>query len=159
MRILVLTQVIVYPADAGPKIKTLQVLRHLARDHEVIYCTFIRNPKEQQDAEQLVKLCSRVLNIPIKRSRIGNLRFLLESLISGDSFLLRRDERSAMHAVVCQLLREEHIDVVHVDQLNMIRFIPPDWSGSVILDEHNAVWQVVERFGGWERAILLRTGF
>jgi glycosyltransferase involved in cell wall biosynthesis len=140
-----LTQVIVYPADAGPKIKTLQVLRHLALDHEVIYCTFIRNLKEQQDAEHLDKLCSCILTIPIKRSRTGDLRFLLESLISGDSFLLRRDERPAMHTVVRQLLFEEHIDVVHVDQLNMMRFVPSNWSGTVILDEHNAVWQVVER--------------
>jgi glycosyltransferase involved in cell wall biosynthesis len=140
-----LTQVIVYPANAGPKVKTLQILRHLSIKHEIVYCTFVRNLKEQQDAEQLVELCSRLLTVPIKRSRTGDLRFLLESLLSGDSFLLRRDDRSAMHKVVCQLLHEEHIDVIHVDQLNMMRFVPPDWSGAVILDEHNAVWQVVER--------------
>jgi glycosyltransferase involved in cell wall biosynthesis len=50
-----------------------------------------------------------------------------------------------MQAMVRQLLREEHIDVLHVDQLNMMRFVPPEWKGAVILDEHNAVWQVVER--------------
>src|SRR6266516_658280 len=145
MRVLILTQVVVYPADAGAKIKTLQVMRHLAVEHEIVYCTFVRNLKEQKAAEQLIELCSCISTVPIKRSRVNDARFLLESLASGDSFLLRRDDRPAMHAMVRRLLYEENIVVLHVDQLNMMRFVPPDWPGIVILDEHNAVWQVVER--------------
>jgi len=145
MRVLMLTQVLVYPADAGSKIKTLQVLRHLATHHYVVYCTFVRDMKEIQQAERLREICCRVSTVPIKRSRMSNIRFVLESLATGDSFLLRRDDRAAMHSMVYQLLNEEHIDVLHVDQLNMMRFVPADWSGTVILDEHNAVWQIVER--------------
>src|SRR5207248_4805929 len=145
MRVLVLTQVVVYPADAGPKVKTLQVLRHLAAQHEVVYCTFVRSDQEVQDAEKLREICSRVSTVPIKRSRVSDVRFLLESLATGDSFILRRDDRVAMRTMVRQLLDEERIDVLHVDQLNMMRFVPPDWHGTVILDEHNAVWQVFER--------------
>src|SRR3989442_5069395 len=145
MRVLVLTQVVVYPADAGPKVKTLQVLRHLAAQYEVVYCTFVRSDQEVQDAEKLREICSRVSTVPIKRSRVSDMRFLLESLATGDSFILRRDDRAAMRTMVRQLLEEERIDVLHVDQLSMMRFVPPDWRGTVILDEHNAVWQVVER--------------
>ncbi len=145
MRVLVLTQVLVYPPDAGPKIKTLQVLRHLAAQHEVVYCTFVRSAKEMRDAVKLREICHRVSTIPIKRSRVGDVRFLIESLATGDSFLLRRDYRATMQAEVRRLLQEERIDVLHVDQLNMMRFVPPEWPGTVILDEHNAVWQVFER--------------
>jgi polysaccharide biosynthesis protein PslH len=145
MRILVLTQVLVYPPDAGPKIKTLQVLRHLAAHHEVVYCTFVRSTKEVQDSKKLSGICRRVITVPLNRSRVGDVRFLIESLVIGDSFLLRRDYRVAMQETVRQLLQVEHIDVLHVDQLNMMRFVPPEWQGTVILDEHNAVWQVFER--------------
>lgn len=145
MRVLILTKIVAYPGDSGSKIKTLQVMRHLAVNHELFYCTFVRNQKEQQDAKQLCNLCSRITTVPMKRSRTGDIHFLLESLVSGDSFLLHRDERQAMHAIVRQLLYDEHIDVLHVDQLYMMRFVPPDWPGKVILDEHDAVWQVVER--------------
>ena len=145
MRVLMLTQVVVYLADAGPKVKTLQVLRHLAAHHEVVYCTFVRSDQEVQDAEKLREICSRVATVPIKRSRVSDARFLLESLATGDSFILRRDDRVAMRTMVRQLLDEQRIDVLHVDQLNMMRFVPPGWQGTVILDEHNAVWQVVER--------------
>ena len=151
MRVLVLTQVLVYPADAGPKVKTLQVLRHLAASHDVIYCTFVRSEKEMQDAASLREICSRVSTIALKRSRVRDVRFLVESLATGNSFLLRRDYRKAMAAVVRQLLQEERIDVLHVDQLNMMRFVPPEWSGTVILDEHNAVWQVFDRLRNGER--------
>src|SRR5881227_2716558 len=103
MRVLVLTQVVVYPADAGPKVKTLQVLRHLAAQHEVIYCTFVRSEQEAQDAEKLRSLCRRVVTVPITRSRLSDVRYLVESVLTNDSFLLRRDERTAMHTAVRQL--------------------------------------------------------
>jgi glycosyltransferase involved in cell wall biosynthesis len=156
MRVLVLTQVVVYPADAGPKIKTLQVLRHLAAHHEVVYCTFVRGPQEVRDAGMLRDICRRIETVPIKRSRLSDARFMLESLLTGDSFILRRDDRAEMQALVRRLLQEEQIDVLHVDQLNMMRFVPRDWSGTVILDEHNAVWQVVERLRKGARNPLAR---
>jgi len=145
MRVLVLTQVLVYPADAGPKIKTLEVLRYLASHHEVTYCTFVRSEKEVRDAEKLREICPRVITVPLERSHARNARFMLESLVTGDSFLMRRDYRIAMQVTVNRLLHEEQIEAIHVDQLSMMRFVPSDWSGKVILDEHNAVWQVVER--------------
>ncbi len=156
MRVLVLTQVVVYPADAGPKIKTLQVLRHLAAHHELVYCTFVRSPQEVRDAEALRDICHRIETVPIKRSRLSDARFMLESLLTGDSFILRRDDRAEMQALVRRLLQEEQIDVLHVDQLNMMRFVPRDWPGTVILDEHNAVWQVVERLRKGARNPLAR---
>lgn len=156
MRILVLTQVLVYPADAGPKVKTLHVVRHLAAQHKIVYCTFVRGIKEVRAAEALRTLCETVVAVPIERSRIRDARFLLESFATGDSFLLRRDESATMRAEVQKLLREQNIDAVHVDQLNMIRFVPVEWTGKIILDEHNAVWQVVERLWQGTRNPLMR---
>lgn len=156
MRVLVLTLTLVYPADSGSKIKTLQVLRHLATQHEVVYCTFVRSLREIQYAEELLGICCRVLTVPIKRSWVSDLRFVLESFVTGDSFLLRRDNRAAMRSIVLQLLDEEHIDVLHVNQLNMMCFVPADWSGTVILDEHDPVWLVVERLRKGRRNPLFR---
>lgn len=156
MRVLVLTQVLVYPPDAGPKIKTLQVLQHLAAHHDVVYCTFVRSEKEVQAAEKLSEFCRRVITVPLSRSRVGDVRFLIESLMTGDSFLLRRDYRVSMQETVRRLVQEESIDVLHVDQLNMMRFVPPEWQGTVILDEHNAVWQVFERLRKGETNPLKR---
>jgi glycosyltransferase involved in cell wall biosynthesis len=145
LQVLVLAQMIVYPADAGPKVKTLQVLRHLAARHDVSYCAFARTPQEHKNAEALRPLCRRVVTVQLSRSRMSDLRYLATSLAAGNSFLLRRDDRAEMHAAVRRLLAEERIDVIHVDQLNMMQFVPPEWEGTIVLDEHNAVWLRVER--------------
>ena len=47
MRILFLTQIIPYPPNAGPRVKTWHVLRYLAqRGHEVTLASFVR-PEEE----------------------------------------------------------------------------------------------------------------
>src|SRR5258705_844889 len=145
MRILMLAQVVAYPPDAGPKAKSLIVVRHLARQHEVTLCAFARSDSEVRNAAVLRQICHRVVTVPLHRSRLHDARFLLHSVAAHDSFLLRRDDRAAMHLMVRRLLREEQFDMIHVDQLNMMRFVPPDWHGTVVLDDHNAVWRVVER--------------
>lgn len=145
MRILLLTQVVIYPTHSGAKVKTLQVLRHLAAHHEVIYCTYVRSEQEIQDAEYLREICERVVTVPLKRSRVSDVRFLVESIATHDSFMLHRDDRVEMRAMVRQLLQEERIDVLHVDRLHMMRFVPADWKGRVVLDQHNAEWQVMNR--------------
>jgi hypothetical protein len=143
VRVLLLTQLVVFPAHSGPGVKTLQVLRYLAARYEVIYCTYVRSSEEVDNANALRTLCVRVETVPIGRSPLSDAFFLTTSLIERDSFLLRRDERAGMRAMMGRLLREEQIDVVYVDQLNMLRSVPEEWRGPVILDEHNAVWQVV----------------
>src|SRR5205085_6903111 len=130
MRVLVLTQVLVYPPDAGPKVKTLQVLRHLAAQHDVVYCTFVRNDKEAQDAEKLREICRRVVAIPLTRSKVSDARFLLESLATGTSVMLRRDDRAAMHVAVRQLLQEECIAVLQVEHLIVLGFVAYVWCGT-----------------------------
>lgn len=145
LRILLISQMVVYPADAGPKVKTLQALRHLAARHEVTYLAFARTPEERPQADALRPLCRRVETVQLSRSRVSDIGYLAASLATGDSFLLRRDDRSEMRAAVRRLLIEERIEVIHVDQLNMMQFVPPEWDGPIILDEHNAVWLRVER--------------
>jgi glycosyltransferase involved in cell wall biosynthesis len=145
IRVLLLSQMVVYPADSGPKVKTLQVLRHLADRYEVVYCAFARTPEEHRHAEALQSLCRRIETTQLSRSRLSDLLYLAASLAGGDSFLLRRDDRAEMRALVKRLILDERIDVIHVDQLNMMQFVPPEWDGPTILDEHNAVWLRVER--------------
>jgi len=145
MRILMLTHVAIYPADAGAKVKTWQVFQYLAKRHDVFYCTFTRSKEEQEQLQQLPLPPQRIITVPLQRSWYKDGYFLIKSLLCNDAFLLLRDDDRAMKERVERLLAEEKIDILHVDQLNMMRFVPIGWSGKVVLDEHNAVWLVVER--------------
>lgn len=48
MRILILTQIVLFPPDSGPKVKTYNGPRYLAQRHEVHLLSFARDPAEEK---------------------------------------------------------------------------------------------------------------
>jgi glycosyltransferase involved in cell wall biosynthesis len=163
MNLLFLTQIIPYPPDAGPKVKTWHVLRYLVeRGHRVILASFVR-PTEHAYVPVLEELCGQVYTIPIHRSRPADIYYWLRSHLTGRPFLIERDDLRAMHGLIQQILSTQEIDVIHADQLTMTQFAlraqeehlahgSNDRTGSkhgpaLIFDAHNAVWTIVERMG------------
>jgi glycosyltransferase involved in cell wall biosynthesis len=162
MHILFLTQIVPYPPDAGPKVKTWHVLRYLIeRGHRVTLVSFVRQ-EETAHVDVLRQLCHAVHTIPIHRSRPADLFYWLRSHLTGRPFLIERDDIGAMHEVVQQILSMEAIDAIHADQLTMTQFAlrareeqgvlrPKGRNGSdhrgpsLIFDAHNAVWTIMER--------------
>lgn len=149
MNILLLTQIVPYPPDSGPKIKTYHLLRHLASRHRVTLVTFTRNEREEQDAAALRDLCAAVHTVYLHRSRGRDALALGYSLLNRRPWLMERDDLRAMHRFLARLVREEAaagrpFDLAHADQLNMAQFaerlpLPR------LLDQHNAVWTIFRR--------------
>ncbi len=151
MDILFLTQIVPFPPDAGPKVKTYHVLRALVgQGHSVTLVTFVR-PEEREHIAALEKLCKAVHVVPMHRSRIADLRYALVSLARDRSFLIERDNLPAMQSLVDRLVQENAFDFIHADQLTMVQFALRGAAASrgkkprVIFDAHNAVWTIVER--------------
>lgn len=159
MHILFLTQIIPYPPDAGPKVKTWHVLRHLAqKGYRVTLASFVRQ-EEQQYIPVLKNVCQHVFTVPIKRSRIKDVGYWMRSNFSGRPFLVERDDLKEMRQLVTQILAQDKVDIIHADQLTMTQFGCPMQLKSGILpessinrdgpfrifDAHNAVWTIVER--------------
>jgi len=150
MRILFLTQIVPYPPDAGPKVKTWHVLRYLVdRGHEVILATFMRTEEEIHVAT-LRNLCAEVHPVLINRSRLKDVGFWLRSHITGRPFLIERDDNVAMRTLVSRLTTSHSIDAIHADQLTMTQFgfnrgALLDRTPYLVFDAHNAVWTIVEQ--------------
>ena len=152
MRILVLTQIIPFPPDAGPKVKTWHVLRYLVEGgHQVILASFVR-PEERQYLPDLEAICERVYPIPIRRSRVADVGYWLRSHLTRRPFLIERDDSRQMRELVQQLIRNENIDIIHADQLTMAQFAMPPGDTALghawpttVFDAHNAVWTIVDR--------------
>jgi polysaccharide biosynthesis protein PslH len=175
MRILFLTQIVPYPPDAGPKIKTWNLLRYLAtQGHEIILASFVR-PEEVQYVTNLEQVCEVVHTVHIKRSRLADVGYWLRSHLTGRPFLIERDDLQEMHQVVREIMKSGQVDCIHADQLTMTQYALP-YSGTVVgngisyqdavhnsviprngkradekrrpilvFDAHNAVWTIVER--------------
>jgi sugar transferase (PEP-CTERM/EpsH1 system associated) len=158
MNILLLTQVVPFPPDSGPKIKTYHLLRYLASHHRVTLVTFTRDEREERDAAVLRETCAVVHTVHLKRSRVQDVLALGRSLARGRPWIIERDDCAAMHRFLARLVREEAVagrpfDLVHADQLNMAQFAAP-LPLPRLLDQHNAVWTIFLRMARQERRPL-----
>ena len=151
MNILFLTQIVPFPPDAGPKVKTYHVLRALVNQgHSVTLVAFVR-PEEEQHIPALEKICTAVYAVPIRRSRIADIGFMLRSYLTKRPFLIERDDLRPMQELVNKLVLEGNFHFIHADQLTMAQFAIrgasafTDKKPKVIFDAHNAVWTIVER--------------
>jgi glycosyltransferase involved in cell wall biosynthesis len=152
MKILLLTQVVPYPPDSGPKVKTYHVLRYLARRHDVHLMSFVRSEAEQTAAMTLAKYCVGVSTVPLRRARLQDVASLARSFMRRRPFLIDRDHSRAMHAAIANLISRQTFDAVHADQLSMAQFAAELPLPLRVLDEHNAVWRIVQRAAkheGW----------
>jgi len=145
MRVLLLTQVLPYPPDSGPKVKTYHVLKYLAQNHQVTLVSFVRDTDKPEYIQHLETLCERVITVPIKRAPLRDLAFLGKSLFTGQPWMMLRDERPEMRAALQELSATTRFDVVHADQLNMAQYALPFTNSRKVLDLHNALWILYRR--------------
>jgi glycosyltransferase involved in cell wall biosynthesis len=145
MRVLLLTQVLPYPPDSGPKIKTYHVIKYLAQKHQVTLVAFVRESDKPEYIAHLKTLCERVITVPIQRAASRDLVFLGKSLLSGQPWMMLRDERPEMRAALAELAQTSQFDIVQADQLNMGQYALPFPSGRKVLDLHNALWVLYKR--------------
>ncbi len=145
MRVLLLTQVLPFPPDSGPKVKTYHVLKYLAQNHQVTLVSFVRNTDKPEYIQHLETLCERVITVPIKRAPLRDLIFLGKSLFTGQPWMMLRDERPEMRAALQELAVTTRFDVVHADQLNMAQYALPFTKSRKVLDLHNALWILYQR--------------
>jgi polysaccharide biosynthesis protein PslH len=147
LKVLLLTQVLPYPPDSGPKVKTFNVLRYLAAQHDLTLVSFVRGD-QSADISELETYCESVHTVPIDRKGSQDLFYLGKSFLSRQPFLIIRDHRSEMQALIEGLASEEKFDVVHADQLNMAQYALMVPGAKRVLDTHNALWLLYKRM--WE---------
>lgn len=149
MRVLLLTQVLPYPLDSGPRFKTYHILKYLAERHEVTLASFIRAEDDQSAIDHLKGLCHAVYTVTITRSAVRDAGYLLVSLLTHRPFVMLRDERRAMRALVRRLGAQgnsrPYFDVVHADQLNMATYALEVPAARRVLGEHDVAWALWQR--------------
>lgn len=160
MNILFLTQILPYPPDAGPRVKTYNVLRYLlAGGHRVILASFVR-PEEQQHLPALKRMGIQVHAAPLRRSRLADIGYFLRTGLTRRPFLVERDDLPEMRSLVKNLLETEPVDLIHADQLSMAQYALPYGGRArtggprLVFDAHNAVWTIIERMRETARPVM-----
>ena len=144
MNVLILTQVLPYPPDSGPKIKTYNVIKYLAQRHRVTLVSFVRGD-QSKDVQHLENYCQAVHTVPILRGAMRNAWYMGLSFLTRQPFLMIRDDRKAMRELIDRLSAEQAFDVAHADQLNMGQYAKRVPGAFKVLDTHNALWLLYQR--------------
>ncbi len=144
MNVLLLTQVLPYPPDSGPKVKTWNVIKYLAQFHAVTLVSFVRGD-QSQDVRALESVCAAVHTLQITRHPLVEFKSMGFSFLTGQPFMILRDDRAAMRRLVDRLASDKRFDIVHADQLNMAQYARRVPAGRKVLDAHNALWLLYKR--------------
>jgi len=145
-------------------VRAYYTLRRLALNHDVILVSFTRGDDPPSAVDHLRSLCCGAHTVRIRRSRILDAWQLLKSQCSRTPFLIARDRRTAMAALIRDVVADHGpFDVVHSDQLWMAPYAlrardlhPASGRPVTVLDEHNAVFRIPERMAQAERCGAIR---
>jgi glycosyltransferase involved in cell wall biosynthesis len=158
VKILVIQNRLLFPADTGGKIRTLNVLKHLARWHDVTYlCSGDAN--EAGPIRQMEELGLKVEVVPHRQMRRGSLRFwklLAANLASPYPLSIAKNFDPAVRRRAESLVNTERFDLVVCDFLHTARYalgldVPK------VLFQHNVESQILRRHAEHDRGFLRRS--
>jgi glycosyltransferase involved in cell wall biosynthesis len=163
VNVLLLTQVLPYPLDAGAKVRAYYVIRHLAQSHAITLVSFVRASDRLAAVEHLGQFCREIHTEFMPRSRAWDGWHLVRSAVDNSPFLIARDWVPAMAKTINRQLARTRFDAVHADQLWMAPYAlladkrPRDRGRlQLVLDQHNAVYKVPTRMAETEPSLVKR---
>jgi len=122
MNILFLSTRSPYPLISGHSLRTYHILKGAAQKHNVILVTFIQEPEhelKEENLERLRSFCREVypFRIPVDMSRFSLGISLFLNLFSPLPFVAKKYDAPMMRQKIREIIKKEHIDLVHVDLL------------------------------------------
>ena len=119
--LLLLTQRIPYPPNKGEKIRHFQILKHLAKSHNVHLGCLVDDPDDWQHVETVKSLCADAYVARLDR-RFDALSHL-KALATGDALSVALYRHSGLAAWVSRILGTVRPDIVFVCSSNMAPYV------------------------------------
>lgn len=123
MKILMLTPYLPYPLLSGGQIRTYNLLKKLAKQHEVTLFALIKDHDEQQYIPELEKYCSQV-RVFKRSSTPFTLSNIVQTAVSSFPFLVIRNHVPAVIDAVKQELAQGAYDLIHAETFYMMPHLP-----------------------------------
>lgn len=158
LKILFLHKQILYPRDTGGKIRVLNLLRHLAKWHDITYVANLR-PGEEVHLPAMEALGLRCELVAGESSGRGGARFYAEAagnLASRYPFTVSRNYDPRLRAKLAQLLADEPYDLLVCDTVVMSRHAVGLAAPAGVLFQHNVEAQILKRHADTARGTLKR---
>lgn len=145
MKILWANPHFLHPTTKGGQIRTLEMLRHLHRWHEIHYIA-LENAGEPEGVAKSSEYCTKAYPIPHRLSRRASLAFAAQAawnLINPLPLAVARYQSSRMRQVIADLLEKERFDRLVCDFLFPAPNIPS--MKQALLFQHNVETTIWDR--------------
>ena len=130
--ILFLVHRLPYPPNKGDKVRSYNLLKHLARQHRVFLGTFIDDPDDERHIATVRTLCADV-HVARLDPRIARFRSL-SSLLAGEALTLGYYRSSALRNWVNETCRRRHIDTAVIFSSAMAQYLEEQPRIPMIID-------------------------
>lgn len=147
MKILFIQKRILFPTDAGMKIRTLNVVRSLARWHDVTYLCNVEDA-DRPYLNCMQSLGVRLETVPWRETPRGGARFygeLLWNLLSPYPYNVAKDYDPRLKRRAAELLAETSYDLVVCDFVQMAQNVDGLKLPASVLFQHNVEAEIFRR--------------
>ena len=134
MKILMLTPYLPYPLHSGGQIRTYNLLKKLAKDHEVTLYALIKDWSEQDGLSQLAPLC-HIIRLFKRSQKPFTITNVLRTAVSSFPFLVMRNHVSGMTTAIEEELNTNTYDLIHAETFYMMPHIPETTVPTLLVEQ------------------------
>ena len=134
MKILMLTPYLPYPLLSGGQIRTYNLLKKLAKKHQITLFALIKDESEKAYIGELEKYCQQVR--VFKRSRKPfTLKNILKTAFSSYPFLVIRNQSLTVTGAIKEELANSNYDLIHAETFYMMSHLPELKIPSILVEQ------------------------
>jgi sugar transferase (PEP-CTERM/EpsH1 system associated) len=152
LRILFIAPRFILPADSGAKIRTLNILKQVAKHCEVDFVCFSFDESDKQYTIMLENFHVNPYLIPIKET--GKAKKIFDVLFESLPVSIAKYNSSEMGKRIQELVEANSYDLIHVDHLHMAHYLKYLKNIPAVLDEHNVEYRILERCFDVEKSTI-----
>jgi polysaccharide biosynthesis protein PslH len=134
MKILMLTPYLPYPDSSGGQIRTLNLLKHLYKDHQITLVSLIKNKSENKYKKHLLKYCHKILTFQ-RSSNPFTLKNIISTGFTSQPFLIVRNSATGVKKAVEKELNTGNYDIIHAETFYVMPSIPETTIPVVLVDQ------------------------
>jgi glycosyltransferase involved in cell wall biosynthesis len=151
----------ILPVDTGGKIRSFNILRHLARDHEVVFLSYYGGRRDPAYEAAISQQLSGAQTIHIAAPEGGlqqSLDYILR-LPSSAPYAVRKFTHRKVHEAVAKWLSAGSLDAAVCDFLSASLNFPDHSSIPVVLFQHNVETMLWRRMANTEKNPLRKLAY
>lgn len=144
MKILMLTPYLPYPLLSGGQIRSYNLLKNLAKKHQITLVSLIKHESEKQYIKNIEPFCQHVIAArrPLQPWTLVN---VLKTGLGLHPFLVVRNFSPEAKAAVIELLQKEQFDLIHAETFYVMPHIPQTFV-PILLVEQTIEYLVYQHF-------------